>query len=106
METDVQKTVVEETVATQDFKGYTLHEIRYYRALAALQREFAKEKLVAQALRMRRRGIMGSGSNRGVMAKAGGIASKLFGGMNYVDYAMMGFSAFSTIRKIFKFFRK
>ncbi|MDE6558710.1 MAG: hypothetical protein K2K29_02345, partial [Muribaculaceae bacterium] len=38
--------------------------------------------------------------------KAGAIAQKLLGGMNYFDYAVIGFSVFSNVRKFFKIFKK
>ncbi|MCM1290951.1 MAG: hypothetical protein NC201_00945 [Prevotella sp.] len=88
------------------FHGYTLDEIRYQRALSALQREFAKEKIISQVTKIRKRGVFGLNEKPGTLAKAGGVASKILGGLNYVDYALIGFSAFSTIRKVFKFFRR
>lgn len=101
-----QNKILSEAPEEKKFRGYTLNEIRYQRALAALQREFAKEKIFTQANRIRKRGVFGTGDKQGVMAKAGGIASKVLTGFNYVDYAMIGFSAFTTLRKVFKFFRK
>ena len=88
------------------FKGYTLEDIHYQRALILLQRQFAKEKIVADVHKIRKRGPFGTGDKSSPLAKAGGIASKFITGFNYVDYVLLGFSAFSTVRKVFRFFHK
>lgn len=96
-----------EAAKENSFKGYTLEDIHYQRALVLLQREFAKEKIAADIRKIRKRGPFGvGGSNNSSLAKAGTIAQKFLTGFNYVDYALVGFSAFSTIRKIFRFFKK
>lgn len=88
------------------FKGYTLEDIHYQRALVLLQRQFAKEKIMADVHKIRKRGPFGTGDKSSPLAKAGGLASKFITGFNYVDYVLLGFSAFSTVRKVFRFFRK
>lgn len=106
MEKENNIPAVTEIAEKPKFKGYTINEIRYQRALAALQRQFAKEKIISQATRIRKRGLFGTSEKKGVMAKAGGVASKMLTGLNYVDYALIGFSVFGTLRKVFKLFRK
>lgn len=96
----VPEIVVDET----SFRGYTLDEIRYQRALAALRKEYAKEKIFNDLASVRKR--VSFGSKEGIAGKAGTLAQKMFSGLNYLDYAMVGYTAFSAIRKFFKLFRK
>ncbi len=100
-----------ENVVVEDstFKGYTLEELRYQRALVLLRREFAKQKVESGLRHIRKTNVFtgtASGSKASGLVRAGGIASKILTGLNYADYAMIGFSAFGTVRKIFSFFRK
>lgn len=87
----------------EKFKGYTLDELRYQRALIALRKEFSKENTLHNARRISKFNPLKGGSG---MGRAGQIATKLLSGMNYIDYALLGFSAFSTIRKFTSFFRR
>lgn len=96
---------VEIVAEKPEFRGYTLDEIRYRRALAAMRREYSKEKIINGMTRLRKRAVFG-GKESGVVGKAGSLASKLFSGLNYIDYAMVGFTAFSAIKKVFRIFRK
>lgn len=89
--------------------GYTLEDLRYRRALAALQKEFAKEKMLHGLNRIKKYNVLtGNPSNAkiGSLAKAGTLASRLLGGLNYLDYVMIGFSLFGTVRKAFRLFGK
>lgn len=85
------------------FKGYSLEELRYQRALVALQKEFSKSKVLNTTRKIRKQGISGMSGRTG---KSVGIVGKMLTGMNYIDYAMLGLSAFNTGRKIFSFFRR
>ncbi|MDE6811997.1 MAG: hypothetical protein K2J15_06560 [Muribaculaceae bacterium] len=89
-------------------KGLTISEIRYQRALVALQREFCKEKVNGGVKKLTHFNPLGSKSktSNSFGSKAGAIAQKLIGGMNYFDYAIIGFTAFSNVRKLFKIFKK
>lgn len=89
----------------KEFKGYSLEELRYQRALVALKKEFCKSKVIHNVNKIRSHTIFGSGKIGSRMSKSGPIISKLFNSLNYVDYALLGMSAFSTGKKIFGFFR-
>ena len=91
-----------------EFKGYTIAELRYQRALATLKREYAKEKIVNGIAKMRSRSIFGKSSSTkpGPYNSATSLVSKVLTGLNYADYAMLAFSLFGTGRKIWKFFRR
>lgn len=92
-----------------EVKGLTLSEIRYRRALVALQKDFCKEKVL-----LSREKIMNSSpfsknykaDSDSRFGRAGAIAGKLLGGLNYVDYALAGYSIFNTGKKIFKLFKR
>ncbi|MDE7160319.1 MAG: hypothetical protein K2O24_05715 [Muribaculaceae bacterium] len=90
------------------FKGYSLADIRYYRALTALQREFCAQKIVADVHRIQKGNpITGDGSAvKGKASRLGPLAGRIMSGLNYMDYALLGFQAFSTVRKVFSFFRR
>lgn len=89
------------------FRGYTLEEIEYQRAYLLLQKEFAKAKIIEDVDSLRQIKVFGGRSGKGnAVLKVGSLASKILSGMNYLDYAMIGFSAFGTLRKVFRFFRK
>lgn len=99
-----------EDVITEEkpaFKGYTLDELRYQRALVMLRREFAKQKVNHKLRTIRKTNAFtgtASGSKSSGLVRAGSIASRILSGMNYLDYAMIGISAFGTVRKIASFF--
>lgn len=92
-----------------DFKGYSLEELRYQRALVMLRREFAKQKLQTRMRHIRKTNAFtgtSSATRASGLIRAGSLASKVLTGLNYVDYIMIGFSAFSTVRKVVSFFSR
>lgn len=90
---------------SEEFKGYSIEELRYQRALIALRKEFCKSKMVHNANRIRKKGFFGRNSTTSRVAHVGTLASKIMSGLGYLDYVMIGMSVFGTGRKIFKFFR-
>lgn len=93
-------------VKNKDFKGYTIEELRYQRALVAMRREFCKSKAINTALHLKKRGFMGNSNTGSRIAKVGGLASRLMSGLSYLDYAMLGMSLFGSGKKIYNFFRR
>lgn len=92
--------------ATQ-FKGYTLEELRYQKALVLVRKEFCKSKLLRNVDSLKKHNPL-SPSSDGVLLPGtfGSIASKLVKGLNYLDYMMIGFSVFGSVRKVLTFFKK
>lgn len=89
------------------FKGYTLEEIRYQRALVTLQKEFCQAKMIRTAANLQKSNpFSAAGAASNLPGKVGLVATKLVTGLNYLDYAMLGFSIFGSIRKVYGFFRK
>lgn len=83
------------------FKGYSMSELRYQRALTALQMEFCKSKISGNCDKVKKFRFLPSPSS----ANASWVG-KFLTGLSYTDYALLGFSTFSTIRKVLRFFRK
>lgn len=94
-----------ENESGQQFKGYTLDELKYQRGLVLLKKTFLKEKLIADADEMRQRIPFASKDKNG-MPKVKGVIGKIITGMDYMDYVLLGVSLFSTGKKIFSFFRR
>ena len=88
------------------FKGYTLEELRYQRGLALLHREFCKTRILKSVQKLQDSSPFSPNySAKSLSGKAGFLAGKLLNGLNYLDYAMIGFSVFGTMRKVFSFFK-
>jgi hypothetical protein len=107
---EIQKSTQETERITQPenkFKGYTLEELRYQRALVLLQKEFCKSRITRNVNHLQKNNPLSPSSASGSLpGKVGFVASKLLTGLNYLDYAMIGFSLFGTARKIFSIFRR
>lgn len=93
---------------SKEFRGYSIEELIYQRALVALQKDFCRSKIIHDVDKIRRRGFLGKkeSSVSGNMMRFGGIATKLISGLSYIDYAMLGMTLFSSGRKIFRFFKR
>lgn len=93
------KIIIEEP----EFKGYTLSQLRYQRALVSVKRDFTYASILNDINRVRHRKFFFGGKGD---RKTDTWAGKIFSGMNYLDYALLGLSAFSSIRKVFSFFKR
>lgn len=104
--TNVQPELIE---PTHKFKGYTIEELRYQRAMLALRKEFCKVKLMEsiQGLKPGGRKSESTVSKKGSskLALAGKIAGKLLSNLNALDYVLMGLSLFGTVKKGYKLIR-
>lgn len=85
------------------FKGYTLQELRYQRAMVALHKEFCRSKLTNGFNRIRNRsflnGVRGASSG-------GSWIGKFMSGLNVIDYIVLSISIFSSIRKFLSLFKR
>lgn len=89
------------------FRGYTLEELRYQRALVALKKDFSQTKLLRNLDGVKKSNFLSPQRvASSIPGRFGSVASKVFSGLNYLDYAMLGFSVFSSIRKVLSFFHK
>lgn len=90
-------------------KGLTISEIRYQRALVALQKEFCKEKIGISVRKLQSSIPFNKNyqpSSKSGFGRVGSIFGKLINGMNYFDYAILGYSAFTNARKVLRLFKK
>lgn len=90
----------------KEFKGYTIEEIRFQRALVAMEVEFSKAKLFKSWNNIQKLNPLSPTSGGSIAGKTGSLALKLINGLSYVDYVMLGWSAFSGVRKVISFFHK
>ena len=87
-----------------DFKGYTIEEIRFHRALVAMEADFCKTKILKSINNLQKFNPL-TANTTSLPGKAGSIALKLINGLNYMDYIMLGWSLFNGGRKVFSFFK-
>lgn len=91
----------------KEFKGYTLDELKYQRALVTLQKDFCKSRLLRITANLQKSNPLSPmAAASSIPGKVGFFASKFLRGLNYLDYAMLGFSIFGGVRKIISIFRK
>lgn len=99
---------VDQTIQpVEQFKGYTLEELRYNRALIALKAEFCKEKMLSDFQAAKSKTILGKlqgGEGTGLFKS--GVLGKMARSLNYIDYILVGLTTFKTIRSITSLFRR
>jgi len=101
------KSADEITRNESNFKGYTLEELKYQRALVTLQKEFCRTKLMRHVGNIQKSNPLSpSSAVSSLPGKVGFVASKVFSSLNYLDYAMLGFSLFGIVRKVTSVFRR
>lgn len=86
------------TANNEPWKGYTLDEIRYRRAIVGARMELEKYRLntlTEQYRRMPQR-LAGSGS----------LVGRVMGAFSYAEYAILGFKLIRRISKMFRGRRK
>lgn len=107
MKDKADKALPAKTDETVDaFKGYSMEELRYQRAMMALRKEFCKAKVMESVRELRpKREREGAGKSSSKFALAAQIASKVFSNLNTIDYVLMGISLFGTARKGFRLLR-
>lgn len=89
----------------KEFKGYSMEELRYQRAILLMKKEFCKSKIIHDIDRVRRNGIFGRFKGETKTHRIGSLTTKLLSGLNYLDYAMVGASLFGTGKKIYNLFK-
>lgn len=99
---------VKEIVSTgSSFEGYTIEEIRFQRAMVAMEAEFCKTRFLKNWSNIQKANPLSPSSSVPLLpGKAGSVALKLINGLNYMDYILLGLSVFKGSRKIFSFFRR
>lgn len=88
-----------------EFKGYTIEEIKYQRAMLALRKEFCKAKLMQTVGEMRPQRKPGK-HNAPKFKLFTTVASKVLSNLNALDYVLMGVSLLGTAKKGLRLFKK
>lgn len=74
------------------WKGYTMSELRYHRAMSLARIEMERERVVDAAERMR----------QGNFVLSSGLFSRLIGALNYTDYIVMVVRLWQNIAPLFR----
>lgn len=74
------------------WKGYTIDELRYRRAYIVARLEVEKERMATTSRRFY--------GNTGLTPTAG-IMGKVFGSLNYIDYAVLAFRLGKRVYSLF-----
>ena len=93
-------------ISSEEFKGYTLDELKYQRALVLLKREFLKEKAFEDINQVKNRIPILNGKSPMDSVSPGGIVGKLVRGLSYADYLILGFSVFNAGKKVLSLFSR
>lgn len=96
----------EAVVPDDNFKGYTLAELRYQRALLLVKREFLREKAIKQAKSVKKQIPIINGKSPLSGITTHGVLGRVIGGLNFADYLIIGFQALRIGKKIGGLFRK
>lgn len=85
----------------KEFKGYTIEEIRYQRALVALRKEFCKGKILKSVDEIRHPRRAKAAEKSGI-ARWTGMAGNLLSNVNIVDCVVFGMSLVGPGRKFYR----
>ncbi|MCH5236545.1 MAG: hypothetical protein J1E95_01950 [Muribaculaceae bacterium] len=106
-ELKAKEKAVKEIVSTgTNFSGYTIEEIRFQRALTAMEADFCKAKFLKNLSNLQKVNPLSPTSHGTFTGKAGSVVMKLLNGLNYIDYALLGLSLFNGTRKVLSFFKR
>lgn len=80
----------------ESFRGYSMSELRYQRALTALQMEFCKSKITYNYNKARKYKFFSFGASDAKSSWVGRVLS----GLHYTDYVLLGLSMYTSVKKI------
>ena len=83
---------------SKSWKGFTLEDIRYRRAINTVKMEIEKERLMSETTQ-----LVGN-TTQGLFTSA--TVRKLFSGFSYLDYGVLASQVFRQIQKVFRLFRR
>lgn len=89
-----------------EFKGYTIDELRYQRALVALKKEFLKERVIKNTDNIKSQIPIVNGKMPISKGTSNGIFGKIMKGLDFADYLIIGMQAIKIGKKIGKIFKK
>lgn len=86
-----------------NFRGYTIGELRQQRLLTQVRMEFLKEKLLNDTASLKKVSLLPEGSKGAGLISLAGTGLRL---MSYADLFGLGFALFRSGRKLVSYFRK
>lgn len=92
--------------AVPEFKGYTMEELRYQRALLMVKKEIMKERALEQTERIKKDIPVVNGKMPLAKGSGGGLLSKMMKGLDLADYLLLGFQVVRIGKKVGSIFRK
>lgn len=95
----MNKELITSQQPSASWKGYSLDELRYQRAVTLTRIEIQKGKMLQQ---VQSSGINGDFSAKGI---AGVIMRKFFGNMSFIDYIFISFKVAKTAMKFIQSLR-
>ena len=90
----------------EEFKGYTIDELRYQIALLALKKEFMKEKALANTQAVKEQIPMLNGKSPLSAITPRGIMGKIVKGLSFSDYFLLGLQALMIGKKVTGIFKR
>lgn len=85
---------------TDDWKGYTIDELRYMRAYTAARIEISRDRLTSRVAAIKKNGLTGNAGN------GSSLFSRVLGALGYVDMALIGWKVFRQVFRTFRIFRR
>lgn len=82
------------------FKGFTLKELRFQRALNQVKLEIGKERLLSRTNNF----LNKNKESGGKLAWGFDMAKRVVNGLSYIDLILLAFQGGKQLRKIFGFF--
>lgn len=106
MTSEKDKSAVSGTPNEEDFKGYTMDELRYQRALLLIKREFLREKALQETKKIKDQIpiVNGKSGFEGISTK--GVIGKIVNGLSFADYILLGFQAMKIGKKALRLFKR
>lgn len=91
----------------KEFKGYTLDELRYQRALLMIKKEFLKERAMHNVEAIKSHIPLVNGKNPiGHSSSSNGILGKIMKGLDFADYLVLGMQVVKIGKKIGRVFKR
>ncbi|WP_289158668.1 hypothetical protein [uncultured Muribaculum sp.] len=83
----------------EKWKGYTLADLRYQRAINHVRMEMERERLANSMTRL-------NDMKSKFTLPGNGLLQKVFAGFSIFDYALLAITTGKQIRKVYRFFKK
>ena len=97
---------IESGAAEHEFRGYTMEELKYQRALLLIKREFLREKALKETNKLKERIPVINGKTNIMGSLGKGLLGKITTGLGFVDYILIGMQALKVGRKVGSLFRR